>query len=33
VGYCYRGGSLLCAVYLALQARRGPQRRLPAWRR
>ena len=33
VGYCYRGGSLLCAVYLALQARRGPQRRLPRWRR
>jgi len=33
VGYCYRGGSLLCAIYLALQARRGPQRRLPAWRR
>jgi hypothetical protein len=33
VGYCYRGGSLLCAVYLALQTRRGPQRRLPAWRR
>jgi hypothetical protein len=33
VGYFYRGGSLLCAVYLALQARRGPQRRQPAWRR
>jgi hypothetical protein len=33
VGYAYRGGSLLCAVYLALQARRGPQRRLPPWRR
>ena len=33
VGYCYRGGSLLCAIYLALQARRGPQRRQPAWRR
>jgi hypothetical protein len=33
VGYSYRAGSLLCAVYLALQARRGPQRRLPAWRR
>jgi hypothetical protein len=33
VGYCYRGGSLLCAVYLAVQARHGPQRRLPAWRR
>jgi hypothetical protein len=33
VGYAYRGGSLLCAAYLALQARRGPQRRLPPWRR
>jgi hypothetical protein len=33
VGYAYRAGSLLCAVYLALQARRGPQRRLPPWRR
>jgi hypothetical protein len=33
VGYFYRGGSLLCAVYLALQARRGPQRRQPAWKR
>ncbi|HEY1345907.1 MAG TPA: hypothetical protein VGF54_13025 [Streptosporangiaceae bacterium] len=33
VGYAYRGGSLLCAIYLALQARRGPQRRLPPWRR
>jgi hypothetical protein len=33
VGYCYRGGSLLFAIYLALQARRGPQRRQPAWRR
>jgi hypothetical protein len=33
VGYAYRGGSLLCAVYLAVQARRGPQRRLPPWRR
>ncbi|HYA50055.1 MAG TPA: hypothetical protein VEG33_02675, partial [Streptosporangiaceae bacterium] len=33
VGYAYRGGSLLCAVYLALQARRGPQRRLPPWKR
>ena len=33
VGYSYRAGSLLCAVYLALQARRGPQRRLPPWRR
>jgi hypothetical protein len=33
VGYYYRAGSLLCAVYLALQARRGPQRRLPPWRR
>jgi hypothetical protein len=33
VGYLYRGGSLLCAVYLALQARRGPQRRLPPWKR
>ena len=33
VGYYYRAGSLLCAVYLALQARRGPQRRLPPWKR
>jgi len=33
VGYLYRGGSLLCAVYLALQVRRGPQRRLPPWKR
>ena len=33
VGYLYRGGSLLCAVYLALQARHGPQRRLPPWKR
>jgi hypothetical protein len=33
VGYAYRGGSLLCAVYLALLARRGPQRRLPPWKR
>jgi hypothetical protein len=33
VGYAYRGGSLLCAIYLALQARRGPQRRLPPWKR
>src|SRR5215475_1100280 len=33
VGYAYRGGSLLCAVYLAVQARRGLQRRLPPWRR
>ncbi len=33
VGYYYRAGSLLTAVYLALQARRGPQRRLPPWRR
>jgi hypothetical protein len=33
VGYYYRAGSLLTAVYLALQARRGPQRRLPPWKR
>jgi len=33
VGYAYRAGSLLCAVYLALQARRGPQQRLPPWKR
>jgi len=33
VGYYYRAGSLLCAIYLALQARRGPQRRLPPWKR
>jgi hypothetical protein len=33
VGYSYRAGSLLCAIYLALQARRGPQRRLPPWKR
>lgn len=33
VGYYYRAGSLLTAVYLALQARHGPQRRLPPWKR
>jgi hypothetical protein len=33
VGYYYRAGSLMCAIYLALQARRGPQRRLPPWKR
>ncbi len=33
VGYYYRAGSLLCAIYLALEARRGPQRRLPPWKR
>jgi len=33
VGYYYRAGSLLCAIYLAFQARRGPQRRLPPWKR
>jgi hypothetical protein len=33
VGYFYRGGSLACAVYLALQVRRGPQRRLAPWQR
>jgi len=32
-GYLLRLGSLLCAIYLALQARRGPQRRLPPWQR
>ena len=32
-GYLLRLGSLLCAVYLVLQARRGPQRRLPPWQR
>jgi hypothetical protein len=33
VGYLLRAGSVLCAGYLALQARRGPQRRLPPWQR
>ena len=32
-GSLLRVGNALCAVYLALQARRGPQRRLPPWRR
>ncbi|HEY3034775.1 MAG TPA: hypothetical protein VGJ54_08960 [Streptosporangiaceae bacterium] len=32
-GNLLRAGNALCAVYLALQARRGPQRRLPPWRR
>jgi hypothetical protein len=32
-GYLLRLGSLLCAIYLALQARRGPQRRPPPWQR
>jgi hypothetical protein len=32
-GTLLRVGNALCAVYLALQARRGPQRRLPPWRR
>ena len=32
-GYLLRLGSLLCAIYLALQARHGPQRRLPPWQR
>ncbi len=32
-GYLLRFGSLLCAVYLVMQARRGPQRRLPPWQR
>jgi hypothetical protein len=32
-GDLLRVGNALCAVYLALQARRGPQRRLPPWRR
>src|SRR5262249_9800387 len=32
VGYAYRAGSLLCAVYLALHARPVPQRPLPAWK-
>jgi hypothetical protein len=31
--YLLRAGSLLCAIYLVLQARRGPSRRLPPWRR
>jgi hypothetical protein len=33
VGTLLRVGNALCAVYLAMQARRGPQRRLPPWRR
>jgi hypothetical protein len=33
IGYLLRAGSLLCAIYLVLQARRGPRRRLPPWRR
>ena len=33
IGYLLRAGSLLCAIYLVLQARRGPVRRLPPWRR
>ena len=32
-GNLLRVGNALCAVYLALQARHGPQRRLPPWRR
>jgi len=32
-GTLLRAGNVLCAAYLALQARRGPQRRLPPWRR
>jgi hypothetical protein len=32
-GYLLRGGCVVCAVYLSLQARRGPQRRLPPWQR
>ena len=32
-GYLLRAGCVVCAVYLALQARRGPQRRLPPWKR
>jgi hypothetical protein len=32
-GNLLRAGNALCAVYLALQGRRGPQRRLPPWRR
>jgi hypothetical protein len=33
VGYLLRAGSVLCAGYLVLQARREPQRRVPPWRR
>jgi len=33
VGYLLRAGCVICAVYLAMQARRGPQRRLPPWKR
>ena len=33
LGYLLRAGSVLCAGYLVLQMRRGPQRRLPPWRR
>jgi hypothetical protein len=32
-GNLLRVGNALCAIYLALQARHGPQRRLPPWRR
>jgi hypothetical protein len=32
-GNLLRLGNALCAVYLALQARHGPERRLPPWRR
>ncbi len=32
-GYLLRAGSALCAGYLVLQLRRGPQRRPPPWRR
>jgi hypothetical protein len=33
LGYLLRAGSVLCAGYLVLQMRRGPQRRLPPWKR
>ncbi len=33
VGYLLRAGSVLCAVYLAVQVRRGPRVRLPPWKR
>jgi hypothetical protein len=33
VGYLLRAGSVLCAVHLTMQLRRGPRVRLPPWRR
>jgi hypothetical protein len=33
VGFLLRAGSVLCAAHLAVQVRRGPQVRIPPWRR